>query len=342
MSITIHDIARLAGVSATTVSWVLNNKNKRISEQTKQKVWDIARENSYMPNHIAVSLATNKTMTLGMILPDLTNLFFSKITGGIEKAAQESGYSLFLCNSGESVERCAKYIGELEMRRVDGIFIIPPANINEGDNYALVQQVLEKCHVPYILVERAVHNVFHDFVTSDNEVGGDLATRHLIDLGHEKIGCITGPLSEYGAKRRLSGYQSAMNEFGLPVPEEYIYEGDYHMESGVAGAEKLLPLGVTAIFACNDLMAAGVLQAAEKRGVEVPQQLSVVGYDNNPICKLLRVPLTTIAQPADLMGRRACRILLEKIDQVSDLHTDYYFSPVLKVRKSTAVRAETT
>lgn len=340
MAITIHDIARLAGVSATTVSWVLNNKDKRISEQTKKKIWDIARENNYMPNHIAVSLATNKTMTLGMILPDLTNLFFSKITGAIEKTAQESGYSLFLCNSGESAERCAKYIGELEMRRVDGIFIIPPANINEGDNYAIVQKALDNCKVPYILVERAVHNVFHDFITSDNEVGGDLATQHLISLGHKKIGCITGPLSEYSAKRRLLGYQDTMKEFGLDMPEEYVYEGNYHMESGVAGAEQLLPLGVTAIFACNDLMAAGVLQAAERHGVAVPQQLSVVGYDNNPLCKLLRVPLTTIAQPADLMGRRACRILLEKVDRLSDLHTDHYFSPSLKVRKSTAAIAE--
>ena len=138
----------------------------------------------------------------------------------------------------------------------------------------------------------------------------------------------------------LAGYQGAMKEFDLPVPDNYVYEGDYHMESGASGAEQLLSLGVTAIFACNDLMAAGVLQAAEQRGVDVPRQLSVVGYDNNPICKLLRVPLTTIAQPADLMGRRACRILLEKIDQVSDLHTDYYFSPGLKVRKSTAAKGE--
>lgn len=336
MAITIHDIAKLAGVSATTVSWVLNKKDKPISEQTKQKILDIAREHNYTPNRVAVSLATKKTNTLGVIIPDLSNLFFLAIMGGIEKKAREKGYSIFLCNSGESVEACAKYVGELEKRCVDGIFIIPPAGINEGENYMIMQKALNESKTPYILIERAVHDVFHDFVTSDNEVGGDIATKHLIGLGHKKIGCITGPLSEYGAIRRLSGYKAAMQECGLPVPESYIYTGDYHMESGIAGASQLISLGVTAIFACNDLMAVGVLQAAEKHGIPVPGQLSVVGYDNNPIAKLVSVPLTTIGQPADLMGRRACKILLEKIDRTSDLHTDYYFSPVLIERKSTS------
>ena len=336
MAITIHNIARIAGVSATTVSLVLNSESNRISKKTSEKILAIAEEHNYKPNRIAVSLATKKTFTMGIILPDLSNLFFSELAGIIEKTAYKNGYSLFLCTSGESIEKCVKYLVEMERRCVDGIFLIPPSCINSDDNHISMQKALDSCTLPYILIERAIHDVFHDFVTSDNDVGGYIATKHLIELGHRKIGCLTGPLTEYGANRRLAGYKAAMQEHNLPVPESFIYEGDFHMESGIAGASKLIASGVSAIFAENDMMAVGVLQEAFNQGISVPQALSIIGYDNNPITKLLGVQLTTIGQPVELMGRRACEILLDKINDVSDIHRDYYFSPTLIQRQSTA------
>jgi len=336
MAVTIHDIARIAGVSATTVSLVLNSDSNRISEKTKQKILAIAKEYNYTPNRIAVSLATKKTYTMGLILPDLSNLYFSELAGIIEKTIHKRGYSLFLCNSSENVEKCTRYITDMERRCVDGIFIIPPGCINYGENYIAMQNILNNCKIPYIIIERAIHNVFHDFVTSDNDVGGYIATKHLIELGHKKIGCITGPLTEYGALRRFEGYESAMQEYNLPIPKSYVFEGDFHIESGIAGARQLIASGVSAVFAGNDMMAIGVLQEAVKQNIPVPHELSIVGYDNNPITKLVSVPLTTIGQPVELMGRRACEIILDKINSVSDLHRDYYFSPFLIQRKSTS------
>lgn len=336
MEITVRDIASRAGVSATTVSLVLNKKDQRISEKTRQKILAIANELNYTPNQIAVSLATKKSYTLGLILPDMSNLFFSSLAVGVERYAQMNQYSLFLCNSSGGLEKCISYIGVLEKRYVDGIIIVPPGNINSGTNYLRMREALDRCKVPYVLLERAVHDVYHDFVTSDNKVGGYLATEHLAGLGHTKIGCITGPLSEYGAMGRLAGYREVLEENHIPGSEDWIYEGDYSIESGFEGANRLIDRGITAIFACNDMMAIGALRAAAAHGVSVPQQLSVVGYDNNPVAELLSIPLTTVSQPAELMGRRACEILLRRLDDPNVPHRDYYFSPALIVRNTTA------
>lgn len=336
MSVTVRDIAREAGVSATTVSLVLGKRDNRISEATRQRITALAKEMNYSPNQIAAALVTKKTNTIGLILPDMTNLFFATAASGIEKYAQQHQYSLLLSNSGESVDKCISYIHVLEKRYIDGIVVVPPSNINSGENYVKMQSALAACTVPYVLLERAVHNVYHDFVTSDNRRGGCLATEYLLGLGHVKIGCITGPLSEYGAVRRRQGYVEALAEHGIDLDEQLIYEGDFHIDSGFDGANVLLDKGVSAIFASNDMMALGVLRAATKRGVVVPEQLSVVGYDNSPLVEMANVPLTTVNQPADQMGRCACEILMRRIQNPNEQNRDHYFSPTLVERASAA------
>ncbi len=333
---TIRDIAERAGVSHTAVSLVLNKKENRVSTETRNRILQIARELNYTPNQIAVSLATQKTFTIGLILPDLTNMYLSSIASGVEMYAQTQGYSVFFCNSNENVEKCISYINEFVKRKIDGIVVIPPSKINDGDGYIELSNALESCGIPYILVDRAVLHLFHDFITIDNNLGGYLATNHLLQLGHTRIGCITGPLTEFGASRRLSGYKEALSEAGIEIDETLIYEGNYHFDSGEQGASLLISNHVTAIFACNDMMALGVNKAATDLGLSIPRDLSIVGFDNNPIVNYMNLSLTTINQPSELMGKKACKILLHRMDFPEEPHKDYFFSPSLIVRNTTS------
>lgn len=367
--LTIREIAARAGVSHTTVSLVLNNKESRISEDTKARVLQVAQEANYIPNQIAISLATQKTHTLGLITPDLSNMFLSSLASGVEQFAQARGYSVFFCNCSESHQKCINYIREFTKRKIDGLVIIPPSTINDGTGYLDLSAALEESDIPYILVDRAVRHLSCDFVTIDNRLGGFLATEHLLGLGHKKIGCITGPLTEFGSQRRLQGYHDALSKYGVEVDNSFVYEGNYHFDSGVTGAEQLIASGVTAIFASNDMMALGVNKYATDHGLIIPRDLSIVGFDNNPLSELMSIGLTTISQPYDIMGRYACEILLNRIDgeplqtqtqsgnsltirgstvNVNDLtdkqarenapqkYKDYFFSPSLIVRQTTA------
>jgi len=371
--LTIRDIAAHAGVSHTTVSLVLNNKESRVSAETKARILQIAQDMNYIPNQIAVSLATQKTHTIGLITPDLTNMFLSSLGAGVEMYAQTQGYSVFFCNCNEDYHKCIDYIHEFVKRKIDGLVVIPPSGIN-NEGYLELAVALEESDIPYILVDRAVRHLSRDFITIDNKLGGFLATEHLLELGHKKIGCITGPLTEFGAQRRLQGYRDALEKTGIPITEAYIFEGNYHFYSGVRGAERLLAEGVTAIFACNDMMALGVNKYATDHGLVIPRDLSLVGFDNNPVTEFMSIGLTTISQPYDLMGRYACEILLNRIDgeqplsntqksndsltvrgstvSVKDLidkqarenapnkYKDYFFSPSLIVRHTTAAPKE--
>lgn len=335
---TIRDIAKKAGVSHTTVSLVLNNKENRVSQATKDKIIAITKEMNYTPNQIAVSLATKKTFTLGLMLPDLSSTHFSAIASGVQSYAQSQGYSIFLCNTNGSVEKCVAYIQEFVKRSIDGIVLIPPATINENNDNEKLSVALEECDIPYVLVEHAVLHLFHDFVTIDNRSGGFIATSHLAELGHQKIGCITGPLTEIGAKRRFRGYKEALAESGLELQKPLVHAGDYTFHSGVEGGRTLINKGSTAIFCCNDLMALGVNKAAAELGIRIPEDLSLVGFNGDPICEYLNVPLTTVNQPSSAMGRKACEILLDRIresDELEQFQRDYYFSPTLVVRGST-------
>lgn len=333
---TIRDIAKMAGVSHTTVSLVLNSKENRVSQSTKDRIMAIAKEMNYSPNQAAVSLATKKTYTLGLLLPDLLNAHFATIASGVQSYAQSQGYSVFLCNASENIDKYISYIDQFVKRNIDGLILIPPATVNENNSNEKLSVALENSEIPYVLVEHAVLHLFHNFVTIDNRSGGYIATQHLTQLGHKKIGCITGPLAEIGSKRRFRGYKEALSDGGIAFQKALVYEGDYQFESGVAGGWELIKKGVTAIFCCNDLMALGVNKAAAEAGVRIPQDLSLVGFNGNPICEYLNTPLTTISQSSVDMGKKACEILLEGIEDSEEFQRDYYFSPTLLVKNSTA------
>lgn len=289
MKVTVKDIAELAGVSTATVSLVLNDKPSRISEETKKRIIEIAREQNYKPNRIAVSLVTKKTRTLGLIIPDMNNLFFNRLAMGVEHYAYQLGYNVLFCNIDDRADKCFDYLNNLMSSCVDGIIVIPPYDINTNSNNEAMLRIFRESRTPMILLDRSVNHIACDFVAFDNKQGGFIATEHLIRLGHKKIGCITGLLESGNTRTRYDGYAEAMRLHGLPVDPALVYQGDYKIESGEKGAHELIKNGATAIFACNDMMAFGLYRYALSKGIKIPEELSVVGFDNIFLCDSLSV-----------------------------------------------------
>jgi len=303
-----RDVAERAGVSVTTVSHVIN-ETRPVSDDLRRRVLQAMDELGYQPNALARSLRRKETHTIGMIVPDSANPFFAEVARGIEDASFEQGYSVILCNSDGDLEKELLYTNVLTEKRVDGILFVAAGVSTEHI------RALQARQMPLVVVDRDIPDVVVDSVLIHNARGGWLATRHLIELGHRRIGCITGPSDVTPSAERVIGYQQALQEAGIPVDEALIVRGDFQYESGYRAAQQLLALEdpPTAIFACNDLMAVGAISAAVELGFQVPAQLSVVGFDDIRLASFTNPPLTTVAQPKYEMGVVAMTMLLERM-----------------------------
>ena len=330
---TIKDIAREAGVSTTTVSLVLNSKPSRISQETKEKIFRIAKEKKYSPNRLAVNLATKTTSTFGMIIPDISNVFFAELCKGCEFESRNAGYSLTFSSSNEYISTDLEYVDTMIANHVDGIIYVSSSSTDTHTN----QKICEKIHnsqIPFVVVDRFIDFPYAKSVLMDNELGGYIATKHLLELGHRNIGCLTGPMKNDTSKKRLSGYRKALDEFNISLNESFIREGDFQMQSGYECLSYMRGLGVTAMFCFNDMMALGVYKAARDYGLKIPYDMSVVGYDDIFVCDILEVPLTTVHQPAYSIGRHAVQTLLSLVKKDKDIQ-NIILPPSLKVRAST-------
>ncbi|WP_408011295.1 LacI family DNA-binding transcriptional regulator [Pseudalkalibacillus sp. A8] len=333
MSVTIKDIAKKANVSITTVSRVLNHKTEGIGQATRKKVLDIIEELDYRPNTIARSMITKQTNTIGLIIPDIRNPFFPELVRGVEDIANQSKYSVFLCNTDGDVDRESESLRLMKEKNVDGIvFTYAYASPSKQ-----LEELAGNSKVPFVLLDRGLDDQKFSGVYIDNEKAGHMATKHLLELSHTKIGCITGPRDIPNSKDRLKGYLKAFAESGIPAGENLIIEGDYQMEGGYLAAKTLLGKeNVTAIFAFNDLMAFGVYQAAADLGIRIPEDLSVVGFDNLKYNQLLKPKLTTIEQSAYKMGEIATEMLLKQLKEGSNVENKtIYLEPSMIVREST-------
>lgn len=305
---TIREVAELAGVSISTVSHVIN-ETRYVSPSVQARVLDAIEKLNYQHNRLASSLRNRKTHTIGVLLPNNANPFFAKILAGIEKACYASGYNFIMGNARDDPERELSYLGVLLSRQVDGVLLI-----STGAHEAALH-LLAKRQIPVVMVDRTGITP-SDVIRTDNAMGGQLATQYLIGLGHRRISCITGPSFLTPSSERIIGYQQTMQQAGLPVRDDWIITGDFHQESGYQAVQQLLKLDElpTAIFACNDLMALGVLCALHEAGLSVPRDISLVGYDDIQMASYSVPRLTTIRQPSEELGQLAVERLVERLD----------------------------
>jgi LacI family transcriptional regulator len=322
LSVTIKDIAREAQVSYATVSRAFNN-TYGVKPETRERILEIARRLNYTPNGLARGLVLKQTKTIGLIIPDITNPFFPEVARGIEDAAKEEGYSVFLCNTNWEQDRESQYIKLLAEKRVDGLIV---ASVSDAPNQAL-EEVFDS--TPVVFVDRPPQTPRWSCVVIDNVRGGFIATRHLIEAGYRTIGFIGAVEQSLPIDERLQGYRMAMERHGLPIEERYIRIGHFKQESGEAIIQEMIRKGdyPRAVFAENDVVALGVIQGARAMGLSVPGDIAVVGFDDIPIASFQYIQLTTVGQPKYDMGKTAARILLDEIGARAVQKADPSFEP---------------
>jgi LacI family transcriptional regulator len=337
MNSTIKDIAAKTGLSITTVSLVLNNKKSRISPKTKQLILKTAEDLNYIPNQTAISLVTKESKTFGLIITDISNPFFSELSKGISAKAAEYGFNIILCDTEDSYELTMRYLRILVSQNVDGIIMTLADDIRD-EKMAVLSEFMKNHTLPVVLVERTDPLIMSDCVIVNHKSGCYLAAKHLIELGHRNVGCITGPSHLDASKYRLMGVKIAFEENGLEFRQDLVTEGNYHIDSGYKGTQKILETApeVTAIHAFNDMMAYGAVECLKDKGIIIPDQISVVGFDDIFFSKMLYVPLTSVALPIQKMGEKAVELLTERVLNKELPWRCEILEPKLVIRQSTS------
>lgn len=313
MKVTIKDIAEAAGCSVTTVSFVLNGHDSCISEATKARVLEAMRKLNYRPNSIAASLVTGKTKIIGLIIPDNRNPLFAAILRQVQLNAELRGYRLVTCNSDDMASKDLLYLETLMDYRVDGIMIARSHPENKADESNLIK-LLEVIPVPIIAIDRTITGAAIPTFSVKNELGGYIATKHLLEMGHRRIGCYSGPLSVSSAMQRLEGYRIALDEYGIAYDHDWVYEGNYMTDMHAEALEYFEKRNIHAVFSQNDMQAYGLYHNLQTRGRHIPGDFSIVGYDDLEFSSILVPGLTTVSFPIDEMARDAINYLIDLME----------------------------
>lgn len=328
---TIYDVAKEAGVSIATVSNVINGKGN-VGKKKREEIFKVMDRLQYKPSVIASALMGKKTYTLGLLIPDVSNPFFSEIARAVEDMAHEEGYSVIVCSTDNNDERIEKYIKLLEQKSVDGLLI------GTGVENANIIAQLSENSVPIVMIVRETPDITVHRVLTDDFKGGSLAAGHLLQLGHENVAILLENAKFSSSKERVRGFRFALFEAGKTLDDERIVACQSTIKDGKRATTMLLrgPNPPTAIFCCNDMLAIGALQAARECGVRVPEQLSIIGFDNTILSTVTNPTLTTIDQPTDEMAKLAFGLLLSSPDEGSDdIKQRIVMEPKLIVREST-------
>lgn len=335
---TIQDIAQIMGISGSTVSRALRD-DSRISEKVIREVKNTAVRLGYVPNIAASNLRKGKTKLIGLIVRDIRDGFCLEVIPSVEAACAASEYGLLLCNAGASQQGELEYLRTLLQRRVDGIILITPVT-TIPDPYLLFRR-----EVPLVLVDSDASGAPICAVSVDHKMGGYLSTNHLLELGHRRIAFLSGPLSLSSSLRCVEGYRRAMTEANIQVEDQVVVLTEKtDIQAGYDGMLDIIKITPrpTAVATFSDLMAAGALEAARHCGIPVPDELSIIGYDDIPLSALLTPPLTTIKQNKDELGSIAMKLLLEEIHDKGHIHQQVQIPPVLILRGSTTSQKRTT
>jgi len=328
-AVTIKEVAKLAGVSTTTVSYVIN-KSRFVSEQTRAKVLKAIEELDYRPNIVARSLRERKTGTVGLIICDLRNPFFSEVLQGIETYLGKKKYSLIVTNTDYDNDKERESIDMFYSKQVDGVIIVPGENTNKHVKF------LTERNIPVVLLDKKIQNLNVDVVLVNNIEGSKQLTEHLMSLGHKRIGIIAGPLNSTTGKERLEGYLKALKAHSIPEDNDLIKIGDFKKQSGYLLTLELISLAVppTVIFACNNLLGLGVMQALKEKKIRIPEEIGLAIFDDLPWFGYVSPSLTGVAQPSFQLGETAGKLLFEQMRKRRKRPKEVVLDVQLKIRQS--------
>jgi DNA-binding LacI/PurR family transcriptional regulator len=330
--VTIYEIAHSLGVAVSTVSRALHN-DKRISYETIAKVKNAAAQMGYLPNSAARSLRTGKSNTIGLIVRDINDEWCASMMPAIEKNCAKQGMGLLLCNVENTPEKEEFYLQILRQRRVEGIIILTPVYPTQ-DPYIKYSKL-----IPLVLIDLFTENPQISAVSVDHQMGAYMSARHLIELGHREISFLLGPLNLSSTNAYIAGYKKAIEESGLVWKKDHIFSGQQtHAEDGEIAFNYFWELKPkpTAIASGSDLMAIGAMRAAQKNGVKIPRDLSIIGYDDIPLSSLVNPPLTTVMQDREALGEKAMQLLFTEMNSDTQNHQMLIIPPKIILRESTS------
>lgn len=332
--VTLKHIAEALGISAMTVSRALNNRSN-VDEKTKEKVIEKAKSMGYTPNHVAKSLVSNKTYTIGVVIPEITHAFFPEVVRGIEEVTYDSNYQLFLTNANEQFDREKDAVRALQSQRVDGILISSSQRVDDFSFY----EELVNSGTKIVFFDRCVENLGASCVSVNDRSSSTQITEHLI-VKHNftKIAYISGPQQVSVGRKRYDGFIDALQKHNIPINKKWIIEGGFREKAGHEAMNKLLELPPEerpeAVVTVNDPCAIGAIQAINEAGLSIPDDIVVVGFTDDVRAELLKVPLTTVRQPAYEVGKRAAQKLIQTIEKDEEPAENIEVLTTLKIRES--------
>lgn len=332
--VTLKHIAEALGVSAMTVSRALNNRSN-VDEKTKERVIEKAKSMGYTPNHVAKSLVSNKTYTIGVVIPEITHAFFPEVVRGIEEVTYASDYQLFLTNANEQFTREKNAVRTLQSKRVDGILISSSQTV---EDFSFYEEIINS-GMKVVFFDRCIENLGASCVSVNDRSSSLRITEHLItEHNFTKIAYLSGPQLVSVGRKRYEGFIDALQKHAIPVNKKWIIEGGFQEETGYKAMQKLLELPPEefpeAVVAVNDPSALGATQAINEAGLSIPEDLAIVGFTDDVRAGLLRVPLTTVHQPAYEVGKRAAQKLIQTIENDDEPAENIEVLTTLKIRES--------
>jgi len=331
--ITIADVAREAGVSLMTVSRALNKKDG-IRSETREHVMAVIERLGYRPSGVARSMVTRRTGTIGLIVPDVSNPYFSGIAHGVAEIANQRGLSVLLCDTEEVSEQEIDFLRVMEEKQVDGLIMAAPRQPSEK----LIPLMARYQHV--VVVNRVFQNddnfMASGYVVNDDQVGAQMATEYLLSSGHKRVAFLAGPRSSYGSQQRFAGYKMVLERTGIPYKPDEVLHCPPTVKGGAEAMSALLKINprISAVFCFNDMVAIGALQEAARSGRKVPDDLSIVGYDDVPMASWVTPALTTCRVPFEEMGRLATRLLVDRFEECAQGCENIVLQPELIIRDS--------